>query len=369
MTERMSPGCLEVAESRTGTKTGGPGTVPFIGTIDLPKIIDNGEDAPAIALGTADREHGVLAVCDGMGGAGSRRVLVDGLERSEAWHAARLAGMSIERWVRSDGFSFTDPDMESLEAGIDESLQRAARQLPQRNPALKSKMIRTLPTTLTLALWNTKIDGSVSVTAAWLGDSRLYGMSPQTGLFQITVDDAAGKPDALESLRTDPPLTKCVSADGPTRLHRGRIILPEPSVLFAASDGFFGYAKSPLHLEAELLKALWSHSDWDGFLAALKRFARQTAADDVSVALALLGTDSWTEFRAGFQDLVEARCSQLQQLDLQDAHAARLRELGREATELAREATELAEASLEQAWRRRTKSYYRHALSEGPANG
>lgn len=329
-----------------------------LGTIDLPKLVDAGEDAPPVAIKTLDGRCGLLAVCDGMGGAGSRTATLHGIERSEAWHAARLGSSSIIQWLNSEGFSYENPDLDLLDLLINNTFQAAALQLPPRSSALKSRLIRTLPTTLVLGLWSISDGGLIDIQVAWLGDSRLYGLSPQDGLFQITLDDVHGPPDAFQSLRNDPPLTRCVTADETVRLHRGRIALTGPIVLFAASDGFFGYVQSPLHLEEELMKALRTGADWDDLLSILSAFAKRTAADDVSVAIALLGAD-FAEFQGSLRQTTEDRLREMRHLEALVAQARQLTELGRQATEL-------AEISLKHTWDRNSQRYYKHAIGDAP---
>ena len=75
----------------------------------------------------------------------------------------------------------------------------------------------------------------------WCGDSRGYILDGN-GLHQVTVDDVTVT-DAMMNLREDAPMTNVASASRPYEIHRKQVQLSEPAVVFAATDGCFGYLR------------------------------------------------------------------------------------------------------------------------------
>jgi serine/threonine protein phosphatase PrpC len=309
-----------VGGSNDAAPSAGIGISQSIGTlltVNHEALPDEGEDARPLAR--VDPSGSLaLGVFDGMGGAGGARYEIDGIERKGAYLASRLARHVVATEV--DGtLALSVSDLASAEAfgqqfaatlslRLRDEFNSFAAILPGEPSNLRSSMVRVLPTTAAIALvWPTqeavRIPGAPSHLgcAVWAGDSRIYELSPTQGLTQVSCDDARVKTDALSSLESDPPMDNCISASQEFHLNVFAWEIREPSVVFAASDGCFGYLPTPAHFEITLLDALSGAAtaeDWQRGLAT--RIASVTR-DDATLAAAALGFANLTAVRAAFE--------------------------------------------------------------------
>ncbi len=282
-----------------------------------------GEDAEPLVLFCGSSRLGLLAVCDGVGGAGVQVAgrTSDGTERSGAWVSSRAVRLALEQYfvrrvqyVQSQGLAGLDqaggpelpgsalpdpalpgPAPPSLRRNIDGVLQEL------RNPARRrigGTMQRELPSTLAALIYRVELP-AVQVQVRWAGDSRCYLLTPGAGLQQLSRDDTE-MPDALRSLEQDPPMTNQIAADGKYEIHSAEQHMTAPCVLLCATDGFFNYVQTPAHFEYILLDTLTSADSlagWGGLLAGRVQGYTQ---DDASLALAAPGYTSFGELQAGF---------------------------------------------------------------------
>ncbi|HWX95233.1 MAG TPA: hypothetical protein VNZ01_00155 [Solirubrobacteraceae bacterium] len=284
--------------------------------VEYEAIPGEGEDAePLRLLGPSDVV--VLGVFDGLGGAGGARYEIEGMERKGAYIASRLArGITLQEAERRLVAPVTDLASAlnmgtQFAAGLAERLQlefhRVASSLAGEPSSLRSSMVRVLPTTAALVIvWPSRDGRGVGPEsrlgcAVWAGDSRIYVLSPSRGLVQVSSDDARVKSDALASLESDPPIDNCISASRDFRLNTFAWELNEPSIVFAATDGCFGYLPTPAHFEIALLDAMSgaaTSEDWQrGLAASISSVAR----DDASLVAATLGFEDFNALRAAFE--------------------------------------------------------------------
>jgi len=273
---------------------------PVSFTVYTEKAPGAGEDAPPLLISAEDAV--AVGVFDGMGGAGALAYDHGDQTRSGAWLASRAVLKTVAMWLRRNTELVVDSKhVIQLASVIQTDLQELHELLGSPGTRVRSKLIRTLPTTLALAIARRQpaANGVINVQAIWAGDSRVYALTPQ-GLHQLTRDDSKSKGDALENLVDDSPMSNCISADRPFELHQYDLDLAQPFLLFAATDGCFGYVDSPMHLEHLILDALRRAQDWPREWAdQLRSDLLKTAGDDATLALAGLG----------FADLGEAqRC-------------------------------------------------------------
>lgn len=278
-----------------------------------------GEDAEPLVLYQRPSQRGVLAVCDGVGGAGVQMAgrTVDGTERSGAWVAARAVRLAVEqhfvRKVRADGPS-APPGPAALSAGTERPsgpTRPAAPSLHQsvdsvlgdlRNPSrsrIGGTMQRTLPSTLA-AIFYRQRHGAIQGHIRWAGDSRCYLLTADTGLQQLSEDDT-DTPNALSSLEQDPPMNNQISADGRYHIHDQRDQMALPCVLLCATDGFFNYVQTPAHFEYLLLSTLSESADAASWASALGAKVQTYTQDDASLALAAIGYPDFTQLRMAFE--------------------------------------------------------------------
>jgi hypothetical protein len=139
------------------------------------------------------------------------------------------------------------------------------------------------------------------VTALWAGDSRAYVFRPSVGLQQLSVDHAREN-DVFEQLDNDSPMTNIVSESVEFTIGRFDLHLPgdEPFVALCASDGVFGYVRTPGQLEHHLLDTLAGATDPAQWARALSDRVRSYTADDATIALGAFGFRDFGALRKAF---------------------------------------------------------------------
>ncbi|MEV6051853.1 serine/threonine protein phosphatase [Streptomyces sp. NPDC052107] len=272
------------------------------------RVPGRGEDAEPFVAHHMDSHQGMLAVFDGSGGAGAAPVwqAPDGETRTGAWVGARAARLATDVWfhdVAADGEPATPETLR-------EYLQFFLGYAPQRRSKISGTMRRQLPTTLAAVhyrLVRRHDEPELELRPLWAGDSRAYVLRPRTGL-QVLTRDHTRESDALELLRTDPPMTNLVCADRQFEIDGQRLTHPFPCVLVAATDGCFGYVHTPADFETLLLRTLHQAGTADEWADLIRREVQTCTADDASLAVVALGFH-------GFKDLREQFSARLDELN------------------------------------------------------
>ncbi|MFR5853283.1 MAG: hypothetical protein ACLUE8_02500 [Lachnospiraceae bacterium] len=162
-------------------------------------------------------------------------------------------------------------------------------------------MQRLLPTTLCMALY----DMGERACFLWAGDSRGYVLD-EDGLHLYTRDDVKFRMDELERLRCDAPLSLCVSADRPVRLHLRSVTLPPKGLLICATDGVYGCVFSPMELEEIFLASLTGAQDAATWQRRLAAAIRRLAGDDATLCCLPFGFDHFDEMKRYFEPRLTA---------------------------------------------------------------
>jgi serine/threonine protein phosphatase PrpC len=300
---------------------------PFEGRYPVYRIIINhdhhgqgaGEDAPPLW------RPGLVGAFDGLGGAGGELVkLEDDTEQTGAWLASRAVREEVrdvyDRNVkpRSAPRAPQDPNFDGdvapvpkpyqefdftveIRRAIQGRLDSYARRIRTTGGAskLKSKLIKTLPTTLAVCLYDVDKD---QFTAIWAGDSRIFYLRPEAGLLQVTTDDLRTHADALKNLTEDSPMSNYVSAESDFVLRVRDHDLQPFSILLAATDGCFGYVQTPLHFEHLLLSTMQEATDWADWQSRLETGIIRVTSDDSTLAAAIIGWRDFADCRDRFRE-------------------------------------------------------------------
>ncbi len=273
-------------------------------TIWIEKIENHGEDAlPTLLL--QPPSTGVLAVYDGLGGAGSKTYLLQDWSNeplSGAYLASRYAKQCLEHFFKKIAIQETTL-IEQLTAYIKHNFQDFAQSLEGPPSRLKSKLIKPLPTTLAgLAFYPSNDESKLLiVNSFWAGDSRNYLLTDAQGLQQISKDDLNRQPDAMENIWQDATLSNCIDASGNFTIHQLVLEVASPCILLSATDGCFGYLPTPMHFEYILLHTLMSSFfDIEDWQEKLSEQLGLVAADDVSLSLCVIGFDSLNALKVHF---------------------------------------------------------------------
>lgn len=193
------------------------------------------------------------------------------------------------------------PNPESLKQWIHQHLMEfRVDRLDAPDSRLRGGLISELPTTLSCALI-IPFNGGAAVETWNVGDSRAYLLGPDLGLAALTKDDTLSGDDALESLRTDPPLSQFIALDRDYSIIVRIKRVFSPCLIFTSTDGCFGYVRSPMDFEHMLLESLDQAESFADWRAGLRSRLRDVAADDCSLSMAALGFSGFDEIRARYQ--------------------------------------------------------------------
>lgn len=279
---------------------------------NLAKIKDQGEDSDPILRDGPDL--GLIAVFDGMGGAGGTVYETPQGPRTGAYLASRVARDVVERRM----LDLLEPDWNLNGQAAAQDLQRAVRQaliecLVELNaPAssLRSRLLRALPTTMALvALQRIQPGGPTwACHVLWAGDSRAYLFEPK-GARQLTTDDIRDAGDAMVNLRQDSVVSNAMSADTDFHVNYRKVTLRAPFLVAAATDGCFGYVRSPMHFERMMLTTMEEAKSTEAWSSALQSHISLVTGDDAAMSLLGIGAsfEELQELFAGRADEVERR--------------------------------------------------------------
>ena len=271
--------------------TAGP-TVAF--EFNLGKIPGQGEDSDPILRG--GRDLGLLAVFDGMGGAGGTVYETPDGPRTGAYIASRVARDVVERrmvdLLEPDWYLDGAATAEDLRRVVEDALVERLAELRAPRSGLRSKLLRALPTTMALlALQRSSSRPDVWTThVLWAGDSRAYVFTPD-GAHQLSIDDLRDPGDAMENLRRDSVVSNAMSADVDFHVNHRRVRLRAPFFAVCATDGCFGYVPSPMHFEHLVLEHLQGARDARGWSEGLQRDIAAVTGDDAAMALLAFGAE------------------------------------------------------------------------------
>ena len=289
-----------------------PSTMPSVSfKFCTAKIAGEGEDAdPILRVGP---DLGLLGVFDGMGGAGGRVYDTPDGRHTGAYIASRFARNVVERLMLElikPEWNLDGPATAAeLHRVLASSLAARLAELKAPETTLRSKLVKALPTTMTLAVLQ-RTDpaaGAYTCHLFWAGDSRAYLLDPEGGARQLTTDDLRSGGDAMRNLTDDSVMSNCISADTEFHINHRQVELQTPFLLLCATDGCFAYLRSPMHFERLLLSTLQDAKDAESWGRALEAAVTAITGDDAAIALLGLGADL-----DGFKKLFKDRTTELQ---------------------------------------------------------
>ncbi|MEK0186914.1 protein phosphatase 2C domain-containing protein [Microcoleus anatoxicus] len=191
---------------------------------------------------------------------------------------------------------------------------KADTNMPKTSSRLKGSLVEhKLCTTIALASIP-KQKGQERIfeaNLAWMGDSRIYFLSPTKGLQQLTKDDLVTSKDALEMLRQDPPMSQYLTADiNPTwQIHFQHYEIEGSGCFLACTDGCFQYFSAPWEFEKLLLEML-SKSEGDTmekntWQQLIKQRYTEIKQDDVSLILYPVGFNGIKHLKSSYQERLQ----------------------------------------------------------------
>lgn len=283
----------EASSFRSGADVLAPGPTVSFG-FNLGKVPDQGEDSDPILRDGPDL--GLLAVFDGMGGAGGTLYETDDGPRSGAYLASRIARDVVERRMLQllvpDWNLKGEAAAEDLRESVQDALQLRLAELKAPKSGLRSRLLRALPTTMAaIALQRTRRTGSRWLCHVfWAGDSRAYVFEPG-GARQLMTDDLREPSDAMSNLRRDSVVSNAMSADTEFQVNYRRVELESPFLLVCATDGCFGYVPTPMHFEHLVLAPLTTSRTTEAWSSTIQRDVSAVTGDDAAMAVMAVGSD------------------------------------------------------------------------------
>jgi hypothetical protein len=281
---------------------------------NLAKVPGEGEDSDPIVRD--GRELGLVAVFDGMGGAGGTVYETPDGPRTGAYLASRVARDVVEERM----LALLDPEWNldgpaaarDLRRSVKHALADTLTGLNAPASGLRSRLLRALPTTMALMALQRREPrmGHWAGHVFWSGDSRVYVFDPVTGAHQLTRDDLRDQGDALVNLRQDSVVSNAMSADVDFVVHHHQVELTAPFLAVAATDGCFGYLRTPIHFEHLVLASLRDSTEIESWSRLLQQRIAVITGDDAAMAVLGVGADHG-EFRQLFATRtaeIEQRC-------------------------------------------------------------
>lgn len=287
--EPLTPPTPVVTESTSvdSVTTEEPVAEPVCGFM-TEKNAGKGEDSHPIEFhwdGEGGRKT-LLAVFDGMGGAGSRKV-PDVTDRDSSVSMAYLASRTARSAVLEACNQIT-PKMQPSEVVqiFNEHIQKSLQRLAVREggiPAgsMRGSMVKDYPTTVAIAIIEEEGE-SRSVHMMWAGDSRVYALRPSQDflLQQLTLDHTSS---GASSDGGDAALTRCATPDS-VDLEYVNIDVPQDAIVFVATDGCFAYESTQFFLTT-LIEQLDRSSNQKQYSMHLANALSVVAGDDCSMAM------------------------------------------------------------------------------------
>lgn len=280
---------------------------PIFTGVWMERVDGRGEDAPPTLIAGDNAAIGLVGVYDGTGGAGAGLAGVgnDGTVHTGAWLASRAVRAATESWFADElAGSGSTQFAETLRTALHDRLTTEMHQVASSS-RLAGTLRRDLPTTMAAAAYRMRKESNIEIVSMWVGDSRVFVLTPSAGLQQTTTDDS-GANDALAALVDDPPMTNMISASGDFTVNATRITIQAPAVVISATDGCFGYVATPAHFEVMVLRALAGSSDQQQWMISLLEAIDTVTSDDASLAAATIGFDDHEQLRGAFSARLQA---------------------------------------------------------------
>lgn len=251
-------------------------------------IPDNGEDSYSYAV---NDKFGFVAVFDGCGGIGSRKY-EEYDNKTGAYVSSHTVSKSMLDWFEKfseSNAAITDKNANIMGEEIRKQFTEKLKGIEKgtASTAIKGSLAKSFPTTASAIVFKHKSD-KMQAAFLWAGDSRGYLLT-NTGLKQLTVDDIEGEEDALSNLTSDARLSNMVYAGGDFKINSKVHECPREGILISATDGCFGYFKTPMEFEYMLLNTLVSSENIDDWKNKLSDYILKYTGDDYTLAVTVYG--------------------------------------------------------------------------------
>lgn len=288
---------------------------------NIEKTLNEGEDADPILVESVSSRRFFIGVADGMGGSGSTNYEYEGTSKTGAYFASRITLKSCQTFfdkLFQSNFELQDY-LIKLKIYIKEELLSNLKLFKFEVSGLKSKLLRSLPTTLA-GIQIECNETQTNITSIWAGDSRSYILTANKGLQQISIDDLKEELDPFDNIKKDSQLKNFISADNDFTLNIRKLSVTEPLLAIVATDGCFGYFHTPMQFEYSLLQSLDLAETIEDWQNNLINIIKPIAGDDFSMLILVVGWNNdlslvKRDFKQRIQLLYSDVIEQLELLD------------------------------------------------------
>ena len=243
-----------------------------------------------------NERKGLIGVFDGCGGIGSKRYqLLD--SATGAYISSRIVGESTAEWFDAySGQEYIADKTKSLGAKISDTLNVFSS--AAGTSKIKGAMTKSFPTTASITVIEA-VDGKMCADFIWAGDSRGFLLDSK-GLVQITRDDIDISVDALDNISDDGVLTNFIAAGEKYTLHSQIIPINRKCLVFNATDGCFGYLRTPMEFEYLILYTMLCSENVVEWRDKLKESIGRYSGDDYTMSLAAFGFENFDSIKKYF---------------------------------------------------------------------
>jgi serine/threonine protein phosphatase PrpC len=286
-------------------------------TVDKPmKGLDQkGEDCRPIfeKRRIGNSQYCLIAVCDGMGGKGSKQTTLDGYTNTQAHFASKkLREILIETFNELKNKS-TDP-IEDFEENLKENIKDGFSKLISNSnfSGLKGGMTSEYPTTLCAFVFN--LENIKENKIFWAGDSRLYAIFEKQviPLTEDHVDNPSIYPVVskplkrnIEKITPEKEKNKDDKYTFVTKIFNINHFFNYGDLLgfFVTTDGLIDGYQSPVELNYEFIKVLSQalKDNLTEFQNMLLNYKKADWSDDISVSLVLVNENVEQKIEALYQ--------------------------------------------------------------------
>lgn len=260
---------------------------------------DRGEDA--YSFDCTRRDLHALAVFDGCGGSGAWKY-PEFKNLSGAFVAAQTIAKQFLDWY-SGLSSNSVEDVGALANSFYECTQQTLTNIKNscKPMGVSGSLVKSFPCTASCAIISKYDKNSLLLSALNVGDSRVYFLTPSNGLVQFTKDDSRGNPDPLDSLRDNAPLSNLLNADKPYKVRTTQEVVSLPCAFVCATDGVFGFVRSPMDFELMLIESIMQAQSIKEFEDTFQQKIVKLTGDDSTCLIAFYGWGSYECIKKSFQ--------------------------------------------------------------------
>ena len=263
-------------------------------------IPENGEDGYTYSF---NDKFGCIAVFDGCGGIGSRKY-EEFDNKTGAYIASHAVSKAMLEWFdmfSQSNASVTEKNVDLMSEELHDAFDEKLKSIENETTAtlIRGSLAKSFPTTASAIVFRHKSD-KVQAAFLWAGDSRGYLLTG-SGLKQVTTDDVEGEEDALSNLTSDARLSNVVSATGDYIINNKVLNCPRSGILISATDGCFGYFKTPMEFEYMLINTMLKSDSIEEWESKLGEYIRLYAGDDYTLAVGVYGYGNFRTLKRSYE--------------------------------------------------------------------